>query len=307
MSFLALLAALLLDYFWPLPSHFRAFPLFSRYARYLERQFNAGERWHGLLAWLLAVVPLALLATLGYLFLNQLNALLGWLWSVAILYLIMGFRYLGVNAAGVAAALRGQELDEARRQLGQWLGRDSASLSAGEVARLGIEEILRGAYQHLFGVIIWFALFGPGGALLYRLSQILGLKWGELDEREFGDFGKVAARVFAWMEWLPLRITAISFAIVGDFEDAMYCWRSQAEQWAQRGMGIVLASGAGAMGVKLGDTIPGRDGTEHRPELGLGDEADADYLDSAVSMVWRALVLWLVLLLLLTLARWTGA
>lgn len=307
MSFLALLAALLLDYFRPLPSHFRAFPLFSRYAHYLERQFNAGEHWHGLLAWLLAVVPLALLATLGYLFLNQLNALLGWLWSVAVLYLIMGFRYLGVNAAGVAAALRGQELDEARRQLGQWLGRDSASLSAGEVARLGIEEILRGAYQHLFGVIIWFALFGPGGALLYRLSQILGLKWGELDEREFGDFGKVAARVFAWMEWLPLRITAISFAIVGDFEDAMYCWRSQAEQWAQRGMGIVLASGAGAMGVKLGDPIPGRDGIEHRPELGLGDEADADYLDSAVSMVWRALVLWLVLLLLLTLARWTGA
>jgi cobalamin biosynthesis protein CobD/CbiB len=307
MSFLALLAALLLDYFRPLPSHFRAFPLFSRYARYLERQFNAGERWHGLLAWLLAVVPLALLATLGYLFLNQLNALLGWLWSVAVLYLIMGFRYLGVNAAGVAAALRGQELDEARRQLGQWLGRDSAALSAGEVAKLGIEEILRGAYQHLFGVIIWFALFGPGGALLYRLSQILGLKWGELDEREFGDFGKVAARIFAWMEWLPLRITAISFAIVGDFEDAMYCWRSQAEQWAQRGMGIVLASGAGAMGVKLGDPIPGRDGIEHRPELGLGDEADADYLDSAVSMVWRALVLWLVLLLLLTLARWTGA
>jgi len=252
-------------------------------------------------------VPLALLATSGYLFLNQFNTLLGWLWSVAVLYLVMGFRYLGLNAASIATYLRGRQLDEARRQLGQWLGRDSALLSAGEVAKLGIEEILRGAYQHLFGVIIWFALFGPGGALLYRLSQILSLKWGELDEREFGDFGKVAARIFAWMEWLPLRITAISFAIVGDFEDAMYCWRSQAEQWAQRGMGIVLASGAGAMGVKLGDPIPGREGIEFRPELGLGDEADADYLDSAMSMVWRALVLWLVLLLLLTLVRWTGA
>lgn len=307
MSFLALLAALLLDYFQPLPAHFRSYPWFSRYAHYLERQFNAGEHRHGLLAWLLAVVPLALLATLGYLLLNQINALLGWLWSVAILYLVMGFRYLGVNAAGIALALRSQKVDEARRQLGQWLGRDSASLSGGEVARLGIEEILRGAYQHLFGVIIWFTLFGPGGAMLYRLSQILGQKWGELDEGEFGEFGKVAARLFAWMEWIPLRITAISFAIVGDFEDAMYCWRSQAEQWAQRGMGIVLASGAGAMGVKLGEPIPVRDGIEHRPELGLGDEADVDYLDSAVSMVWRALVLWLVLLLLLTLARWTGA
>ena len=307
MSFLALLAALLLDYFQPLPSHVRAYPWFSRYAHYLEHQFNAGAHRHGLLAWLLAVVPLALLATLGYLFLDQLNTLLGWLWSVAVLYLAMGFRFLGVNAASIASALRGQKLDEAQRQLGQWLGRDTSSLSAGEVAKLGIEEILRSAYQHLFGVIIWFAVFGPGGALLYRLCQILSLKWGELDEREFGDFGKVATRVFTWMEWVPLHITAISFAVVGDFEDAMYCWRSQAGQWTQRGVGIVLASGAGAMGVKLGDAISGRDGIEPRPELGLGDEADADYLDSAVSMVWRALVLWLVLLLLLTLARWTGS
>lgn len=307
MSFLALLAALLLDYYQPLQPHFRSFSWFSRYAHFLERQFNAGEQRHGLLAWLMAVVPPALLATLGYLFLNQLNALLGWLWSVAVLYLVMGFRYLGVNAASIASSLRAEELDAARRQLGQWLRRDGTCLSAGEVARLGIEEILRGAYQHLFGVIIWFVLLGPGGALLYRLSQILSLKWGELDEGKFGDFGKVAERIFAWMEWIPLRITAISFAIVGDFEDAMYCWRSQAGQWAQRGMGIVLASGAGAMGVKLGEVISVCDGVEPRPELGLGDEADADYLDSAVSMVWRALVLWLVVLLLLTLARWTGA
>lgn len=307
MSFLALLAALLLDYFRPLPSRFRAYPWFSRYVRYLEHQFNAGSHRHGLLAWLLAVMPLTVLVTSGYLFLSQLNALLGWLWSVAVLYLVVGFRYLGVNAAAIATALRSQNLDEARRQLGQWLACDTAALSGGEVARLGIEEVLRSAYQHLFGVIIWFALFGPGGAILYRLCQILGLKWGELDEREFGDFGKVAARVFAWMEWIPLRITAISFAIVGDFEDAMYCWRSQAGQWAQHGMGIILASGAGAMGVKLGEPIPGGNGIEIRPELGLGDEADADYLDSAVSMVWRALALWLVLLLLLTLARWTGS
>jgi cobalamin biosynthesis protein CobD/CbiB len=94
---------------------------------------------------------------------------------------------------------------------------------------------------------------------------------------------------------------------VGDFEDAVYCWRSQARQWTQHGMGIVLASGAGAMGVRLGNAIPGCDGMESRPELGLGDEADADYLDSTVGMVWRALVLWLVFLFLLNLARWTGA
>ena len=69
--------------------------------------------------------------------------------------------------------------------------------------------------------------------------------------------------------------------------------------------GIVLASGAGALGVQLGGPIPTVGGEpEVRPELGLGDEPEADLLPSAVGLVWRALVLWLLLMLLLTLANW---
>lgn len=307
MSFLALLAVLLLEYFHPLAAYFRACPWFSRYAHFLERLLNAGEHRHGVLAWLLVVVPPVVLSALVYAYLNQLSSLLGALWCGAILYLLMGFRTVGVNAANIAASLRRQDLDEARRLLGQWLGQDSSGLSSIEVARLGIENVLGDAYRYLFGVVFWFAAFGPGGVVLYCLSRELDEKWGRLGERESGDFGKFAEGVFVWLDWVPQRLTAISFAIVGDFEDAMYCWRSQAQQWTRRGLGIILASGAGAMGVKLGDPILRHGGVEFRPELGLGDEADADYLDSAIGMVWRALVLWLVLLLLLNLVRWSGA
>jgi len=105
---------------------------------------------------------------------------------------------------------------------------------------------------------------------------------------------------------LPLRLTALSFAIVGDFEDAVYCWRTQAEGWAQHGMGIVLASGAGALGVRLGEPLPVGGEVEFRAELGLGDDADADYLQSAVSLIWRAAVLWLALISLFTIATWVA-
>lgn len=87
----------------------------------------------------------------------------------------------------------------------------------------------------------------------------------------------------------------------------MYCWRSQATQWMEESLGIVLASGAGAMGVRLGEDTETRGGIESRPEVGLGEDADVDYLDSAISLIWRTLTLWLVVLLLITLARWTGA
>src|SRR4029450_11061348 len=114
----------------------------------------------------------------------------------------------------------------------------------------------------------------------------------------------------AWfLDWVPVSLTDLSFAIVGDFEDAVHCWRTQAASWAKQeggehaGMG--LASGAGALGVILGGALPVPGGeTEFRPELGMGDVADAELLPSGVGLVWRALILWLLLMLLLTLAYW---
>jgi cobalamin biosynthesis protein CobD/CbiB len=64
----------------------------------------------------------------------------------------------------------------------------------------------------------------------------------------------------------------------------------------------VLASGAGAVGVRLGSPISQGGLPLDRPELGIGDEADMDFMQSALGLVWRALVFWIVLLLLLGLA-----
>jgi adenosylcobinamide-phosphate synthase len=44
-----------------------------------------------------------------------------------------------------------------------------------------------------------------------------------------------------------------------------------------------------------------------RPEMGVGEEADADYMQSTVGLVWRALLLCLMMLALLVIASWVGA
>jgi len=110
------------------------------------------------------------------------------------------------------------------------------------------------------------------------------------------------------LDWLPVRLTALSFAIVGDFEDAVACWRTQASRWAtQEGgmtIGVLLAAGGGALGVQLGGLLPTLAGDpDVRPELGMGDPVDPDVLPSAVGLVWRALILWLLVILLVTLAN----
>jgi len=137
---------------------------------------------------------------------------------------------------------------------------------------------------------------------LYRLSMFLNNRWGETTSPELERFSHFARRAFAGRDWLPGRFTAAAFAVVGDFEDAVYCWRTQAANWPDPALGTVLASGAGAIGVRLGMPILAGGAVVDRPELGLGDPADTGHLDSAIGLVWRALVVWLLLLLLIALA-----
>jgi cobalamin biosynthesis protein CobD/CbiB len=127
------------------------------------------------------------------------------------------------------------------------------------------------------------------------------MRWGRRLDQEFHEFGHFSRRAFALIDWLPSRATAMTFALAGDFEDAIECWRSQALAWARADEGIVLASGAGALGVRLGDTLHHHGTVSFRPELGVGVEADAASMVSAAAMIWRGVLIWLVVLTLATL------
>jgi adenosylcobinamide-phosphate synthase len=76
--------------------------------------------------------------------------------------------------------------------------------------------------------------------------------------------------------------------------------------WADRTSGILIAAGAGALGVRLGMPVHETGDIVERPEMGVGDEADADFMQSTVGLVWRALVLCLLMLALLAIAGWVG-
>jgi adenosylcobinamide-phosphate synthase len=274
----------------------------TRMAAFLEDKFNDGGRAHGAIAWALgAALPAALLG-LAQALLMRFQPLLAFLLGIGVLYLTMGFRQFSHFFTDIHLALRAGELDRARELLAQWRRHSNDRLTSGEVARLAIEQALLASHRHVFAPLLWFVVLGPAGALLYRLAQMLDELWGGRSEIEFGEFGQSARRAFAAIDWLPLRVTAAAFAVVGDFEDAIRCWRTQADRWPDGGSGILLASGAGALGVRLG--MPVHDLNQEmgevgdRPELGLGEDADPDFMQSAIGLVWRSLVLGLAVLAL---------
>lgn len=312
MTFLSILCVLILEQFKAAPAA-RILAWQESYAGSIERQFNGGERHHGMAAWAIGVALPVLLVLVLQLVLARVHPVLGLVLDVAVLYLMVGFRQFSHFFTDIHMALRMGELERARSLLTQWRGQGAERLGSIEIARLAIEQGIVSSHRHVFAPLFWFMLFGPAGAVLYRLSLSMSMAWpatgGLAQDGRFGEFGQFARQAYQAFDWLPVRLTAATFAVVGDFEDAVYCWRTQAAQWADAAIGILLASGAGALGIRLGLPLPDETdvgGIEARPELGLGDEVDVEHLQSAIGLIWRALVLCLLLLALLTLANWVG-
>ncbi|MFA6312740.1 MAG: CobD/CbiB family protein [Sterolibacterium sp.] len=303
MTLFCIVIALILEQVQPLAQQRFVLAPLARYAQLLEERFNDGQPGHGKIAWLVAIVPPVVLVLLLQILLAWLQPLLALVLGVAVLYMTMGFRQFSHHFTDIHLALRMGELERARTLLGEWRGRSGERLSSQEVARLAIEQALVASHRHVFAPLFGFVLFGPAGALLYRLALFLGTRWGQ---PEFGAFGEFSRRALAALDWLPLRVSAASFAVVGDFEDAVYCWRTQAALWPDAATGVLLASGAGALGVRLGLPVNDASGITDRPELGLGEEADVDLMQSTIGLVWRTLVLCLLLLALFWVASWVG-
>jgi adenosylcobinamide-phosphate synthase len=316
MTFLALLAALGLEQWRAFSWRAGVERAFVRYARWIERRWNGGTAQHGWFALAVAIAPPVLIVEGMFLAVWLMHPLVGLVLNVVVLYFMMGFRRFSHAVSAINHAFKSNDLGEARRALAMWRGGSVSELTSDDVARLAIERGLIDAYRQVFAVIFWFVILpGPAGAVFYRAVALLAEEWAAaapgveptLLTQARDEFGRPARTLLAWLDWIPVRLTALSFAIVGDFEDAVECWRTQAHLWAiQDGalaMGVLLSSGGGALGAQLGGPLPVLVGEpEVRADLGTGEPAGPEMLPSAVGLVWRALILWLLVILLITVA-----
>ena len=233
MNFIAILIALGLEQWRAFQWRNGVQQLFGRYARFLERRFNAGTEQQGALTALLAMGPPVAIAAAGYWALDALHPVLGLVWNVAILYLLVGFRHFSHAFTAIGDALRAGDAIGARKRLMAWRGADASAATAEEIPKLAIEQGIEDSYRHVFGTLFWFLVLpGPGGAVLFRLTVLLAGQWQGVAVTPIGhqlaSFGRPVQRLLYWLDWIPVRLTALTFAIVGDFEDAVYCWRIQA-------------------------------------------------------------------------------
>lgn len=290
------LAAVLLDWWVGEPRRWHPLVGFGKLAERLERGLHGGNgtslrarRMRGTLGVLALLLPFTAATT-------ALTALpyAGSVFSLLMLYFAIGHRSLHDHARPVAHALQNQDEDEARRLAGFMVSRDSAAL---DIPAAATESVLENGNDGVFGALFWFAVAGGAGALLYRLANTLDAMWGYRNER-YVHFGWATARLDDLLNFIPARLTALTYALLGETRQALNCWRTQASAWDSPNAGPVMAAGAGALGVILGGPARYQGDWHQRPVLGVGRAPDVADIERALRLVRQGVWLWLGVLLI---------
>jgi len=292
---LAVLAALGLDRLFGEPARFHPLVGFGALAGALEgalrRAGSAGwQRASGLLAWSIAVLPwVALVAVVPR------GTGLAWLVDVGLLYLALGGRSLGEHAKRVADDLAAGDLRAAREHVGWIVSRDTSRLDESGVAKACVESALENGNDAVFGALFWFVVLGGPGAVLFRLANTLDAMWGYKNER-FLYFGWAAARLDDALNYLPARLTALSYALCGKTRSALACWRRQASAWESPNAGPVMSAGAASLGLALGGAAIYHGQQEERPQLGAGRPPCGEDIRRVLTLLRRSTAIWLLVL-----------
>lgn len=278
----------------------RAHPLvaFGRMADWIESWLNRAasvgaieHRLLGMLALLGTVgVPLSAVATVAY----------APHWAampvhVVALYLAIGAKSLWQHVQPIEAALAAGDLDRARALGARIVTRDLREAPPSEVARAAVESALENGNDAVFAALFWFALGGAPGVIAYRLVNTLDAMWGYKSAR-YLHFGWAAARLDDVMNFVPARLTALTYALLGKTRTSLACWRAQACAWESPNAGPVMAAGAGALGLELGGAARYCGQLEHRPRLGVGNTPSAADIGRALRLVYLGIAAWIVAL-----------
>lgn len=296
MVLLAVILALAIERIWDTLADLRSFAWFERYTARLRAGLGAGRLWDGPLGvFLVMFIPLIVVAVLQQA-LAGLLGLLAFVFAVFVLLFSLGPRDLDADVLRFINAWDRGDEEGARGAARRITGLPYEPADAAALGRTVLEGIVVAAHERIIGVIFWFAILGPLGALLFRLSCELANK--DQHSGEQSGFVQAARVLHGVLSWLPCRLTVLGFALTGSFGDALHRWREEAPLWERDWLAgnrqVLVAGGLGAL--------------QADRELSEEESGGVSTLQvrAALAMVWRTVILLVAIIALVTLADWVS-
>ena len=290
MSALILFASLCLDKLLGEPRRFHPLIGFGNWANLIEKNCRKlpiiNQKQQGFLAWIIAVLPIVFGS---YFLLNSVLSYSYWLWiaiNIVIVYLTIGGKSLLDHAYNIYRPLKNGDIEQARYHVSMIVSRNTETMGEKEIVSSTVESVLENGNDAVFAPMIWFLLLGAPGALLLRLTNTLDAMWG-YKNKTYLNFGCMSAKSDDALGWLPARITALFYAVQGDFCQALYCWKHQAKQCKSPNGGIVMTTGAGSLGIQIGGPTYYDGVLMDKKPMGIGEVAESESIALANRLVSR--------------------
>jgi len=223
MILLSLFVALIIDRFAPKLEVWRRYDWLEAYQRFLQSalsifQTSDSPRWL-----IILFSPILFGVFIIQWFTHSWFGLSDLLFSSAALWVSLGPRALDRELDEfIKADQAGQSINryELTRDL---LEQEPPSGESSKYAAVS-QALLWQANNRFFAPVFWFILLGPFGAIFYRLTaelvraSNLQYGWGRANS-------KTSKRLLDILDWLPVRLTAILYALSGSTEDAIHRWQ----------------------------------------------------------------------------------
>lgn len=289
-TLVAVVLALVLGHVAPtLVAAWRRYPWYTAWLHWLGE--GAGEVWRGRYGILLALVPVLLVvAPLQWLLDGPVYGLLGLLFDIAVLVYAWGPRDLDVDVEAVIDAHDAPGRRAAIARLG--LTGETAALDGPAL----VEAVFANALQRWFGVLFWFLLLGPVGAILYRLVAHSAAT-PDLPEQNLSG----ARLLKTALDWPVAQLMTLAMALVGNFDTVFSTWREAG--------GTRFRLETGFLGQVARASVRGElaeEAEEYAEEGMVQAMRDLPELRDAMSLVWRILLLWLAVLAVFVIGGWVS-
>lgn len=284
MNLISILLALAVETFYKPVSDLRRFEWFERYHATLYRKLDGQPLRDGPVGVILLIGLAVLAVWIVMALLGALSGFLAFLFGLAVLIFSLGPRDLEEDVEQVQTALARNDI-QASVLFARHLGSEEQinAETPDELIEQIRDRILVEANTRIFGVLFWFLLLGPIGAVLFRLTcQVRQLT------EVTGEYHNASHDLYRILAWIPARLTVLCYALAGNFVDALSRWQSPGDLWQADSDALLVASGNGAIQAEYAD----------RDE----SELDPSPIQHALSLTKRALVVWIALLALLTLS-----
>lgn len=289
MSLLSVIFALIAESFISNLSELRRFDFFLRYVSWLRAKLPTFSFQNGSVTLVIIIAGALFLVWLISAMLGNLLGLFGFLFGIAVLIFMIGPRDLEEDVKNINTAFENKDFEGANFHASNLANR-TISEPPMQLAQTVKEDILLQANIRMLGVFFWFILLGPVGAVLFRTSCLIK----ENQQNEKDDFAEASRDLYEIVIWIPARICVLSYAIAGNFVDTMSYWNGLSDLWLRKSEEFIVISGVGALRY------------EHRTDRSEHEEGEPDTagIHHAISLVKRAVIVWVVILALLTVTGW---